>query len=99
MGDQFGLMLPATIQNPYPVWHSLQQDGPVHFSEGWNAWLLTRYEDAAAAFKDRRLSADRSAGYAAKLPEPVREQLKPLLSNLSKSTLLLDPPAHTGCGR
>lgn len=95
MSDQFGLMLPATIQNPYPVWHTLQQDDPVHFSEGWNAWLLTRYEDAVSGFKDRRLSANRSAGYAAKLPEPVREQLKPLLSNLSKWTLLLDPPAHT----
>ncbi len=95
MSDPFGLMAPSTVQNPYPVWKALQKDAPVHFSAGWNAWLITRYGDAVSAFKDKRLSANRSGGYVAKLPEPVREHLKPLLSNLSKWTLLLDAPSHT----
>jgi len=95
MNDPFDLMSAAALEDPYPSWKRLRDEAPVHFSEGWNAWLLTRYEDAAAAFKDKRLSANRSGGYAAKLPEPVRQHLAPLLGNLSRWTLLLDPPEHT----
>jgi cytochrome P450 len=95
MSDPFGLMSPRTVQDPYPVWSALRREAPAYFSEGWNAWLITRYEDAAAAFRDKRLSANRSGGYAAKLPEPVRQHLAPLLGNLSRWTLLLDPPEHT----
>jgi hypothetical protein len=95
MSDPFGLMAPSTQVDPYPVWASLRRDAPAHFSEGWNAWLLTRYDDVAAAFKDKRFSANRSGGFVSKLPEPVKQHLMPLLRNLSKWTLLLDPPQHT----
>lgn len=86
---------PAARRDPYPLYRQLQETEPAYFSEAWNAWLLTRYADAESAFKDRRLSANRSSGYAAKLPDAVKEKLKPLINNLSRWTLLLDPPDHT----
>src|SRR4051812_49132649 len=82
-------------RDPYSAYRKLQENEPVHFSAQWNAWLLTRHADAEAAFKDRRFSANRSAGYAAALPEPVKQALRPLLENLSRWTLLVDPPDHT----
>jgi hypothetical protein len=91
----FDLNAPEARRDPYPLYRRLRDEDPVHFSDAWNAWLLTRWADAEAAFRDRRLSANRSAGYAAKLPDPVKERLRPLLDNLSRWTLLLDPPDHT----
>ena len=86
---------PAARRDPYPLYRQLQETEPAYFSEAWNAWLLTRYADAESAFKDRRLSANRVSGYAAKMPDAVKEKLKPLINNLSRWTLLMDPPDHT----
>lgn len=95
MGMQVDLESLEARRNPYPAYRQLQEGEPLHWSPAWNAWLITRHADAETAFKDRRLSANRSAGYAATLPEPVKQQLRPLIENLSHWTLLLDPPDHT----
>lgn len=37
----------------------MRQEDPVHWSEALHAWVLTRYEDVAQAFRDPRLSNQR----------------------------------------
>lgn len=91
----FDFLSPAVRRDPYPLYRQLQDTEPAYFSEAWNGWMLTRYADAESAFKDRRLSANRVSGYAAKMPDAVKEKLKPLIDNISRWTLLLDPPDHT----
>ncbi len=93
--DPYALLTPQSRANPYPAYARIREAQPVYFSEGWNAWLVTRYEDVITGFRHPDLSANRAGGYAAKLPPPVREKLRPLLTNLSNWLLLLDPPAHT----
>ena len=34
----------AFIENPYPTYAILRAHDPVHESEAWGAWLLTRLE-------------------------------------------------------
>ncbi|MGO9603393.1 MAG: cytochrome P450 [Candidatus Binataceae bacterium] len=44
------------IPDPYPLYHRLRADDPVHWSPFANAWVLTRYADASAYLQDRRFS-------------------------------------------
>lgn len=47
--DPFGGML---LADPYPVYAALRAEAPVHFSERYGFWALTRYEDVRAAQRD-----------------------------------------------
>ncbi len=93
--DPFGLLEPSHRLDPYPTYERLRREAPVYFSEPLGCWLITRYADALACFRDDRLSANRSSGYAAKLPPESRAMLAPLLSNFGRWMLLIDPPDHT----
>ena len=53
------------LENPYPYYDELRVNAPVFWSERLGAWLLTRYDDVQAAFRDPRLiSGDRMAAAA-----------------------------------
>jgi cytochrome P450 PksS len=58
----FGLELasPEALADPYPLFHRMRRDDPVHYSRSLGAWLVTRHEDVVAAFRDARLSGDRT---------------------------------------
>jgi cytochrome P450 len=51
--------LPEVIADPYPTFHRLQAEDPVHWSEPLGGWVLTRYADVRAALNEPRLSSDR----------------------------------------
>ncbi len=50
---------PDMLQNPFPVYHRLQNTDPVHWDDRLNAWIVTRYDDVSKLMKDRRFSSDR----------------------------------------
>ena len=95
LGGHAGLSSAAFLHDPYPTYAWLREHAPVHFSPEWNGFLLTRYSDVVAGFRDPRLSSNRSAAYASQLPPQVQKELAPLLSNLGRWVLLSDPPDHT----
>lgn len=95
MEDPFGLLSPSMRVAPYEAYARLRREEPVHRSDAWSGWLLTRHADIAAAFRDRRLSCARTAMFARQLPPPVRDQLAPLLRDLAGWALFMDPPDHT----
>ena len=41
---------PEFAVNPYPVYHRLRAEDPVHWTDAWGCWLLTRYDDVTAVF-------------------------------------------------
>ncbi|MFV2109471.1 cytochrome P450 family protein [Micromonospora sp. LOL_015] len=48
--------------DPYPVYRGLHSEGPVHrvcLPDNSKIWLITRYEEASEALKDRRLVRNR----------------------------------------
>jgi len=93
--DPYGIGRPETWENPYPAMARLRAEAPVHFSHPWQGWLLTRYEDVLAGFRDPRLSSKRSGAFVRAMPEELRRALAPVGRNLASWALLSDPPDHT----
>jgi len=91
-------VLPAEFyQNPYPFFHELRSQDPVHWSDYWNCWLITRYRDVVAVTRDWRCfsSVGRSARFLSTLPDELRQQIKPLEANFTTGLISSDPPNHT----
>lgn len=90
------LTSPEYAQNPYPVYHQLREQAPVYWSDLWGCWILTRYDDITATLQNHqhftslgRLTATLD------LPEPLRQQVQPLIRHYSQGLINVDPPAHT----
>ena len=82
------LLTPEYLSDPYRFYAELREKAPVYFSQRMNAWVLTRYRDVAAGLSDRRLICGRRVeSYAAGLPRPVREEMRPLFQHLEKWAL------------
>jgi cytochrome P450 len=76
------------IEDPYPQYDRLRAADPVHWSEKLRSWVLFRYDDVCAFFRDdRRLSSDRSK--AAKFKGPAMQ------GGVALRTVASDPPEHT----
>jgi cytochrome P450 len=79
-------MDPAFVADPYPTYHRLRAEDPVHHSP-LGFWVLTRYEDVVAVLRDPRFAKEAIAAVvAARLG---RAPAAPL------SMLDRDPPDHT----
>jgi cytochrome P450 len=82
---------PQFRSNPYPFYARLRRKNPViQFitPDGHSAWLITRYDDALNALKDKRLSKD--IANLSEKPPWVPAYFKPLARNM----LDLDDPDH-----
>ncbi|QRN96529.1 cytochrome P450 [Archangium violaceum] len=97
--DPYGLDGPDFRENPFPAYAQLRARAPVYFHASWNAWLLTRYQDVLAGFRDPRLSckrAERVTPHA--MPETMRRMqalMGPMIRYVSSWMLMNDPPDHT----
>jgi cytochrome P450 len=77
----------AAIADPYPQYHRLRAEDPVHWSEKLRSWVLFRHDDVCAFFRDdERLSSDRSKASKFAGPAPAASGLR---------TVSSDPPEHT----
>jgi len=83
------------LSNPYPFYDRLRTEDPVHWSERFGSWLLTRYSDVAATLRDSRLSANRTGVFMKQLPEGMSQNLQPLRDHLATWMSHSDPPNHT----
>src|SRR5438445_9813106 len=54
----YHLLDPAVLANPYPLYHRLRSEDPVHWDPFLHAWVVTRYADVITVFQ--RFSADRT---------------------------------------
>jgi len=95
MDDPYDLMTPAALADPFPVYRRLRTADPVHWSEPFGGWLLTRYDDISRALKDPRFSAARSAAMFERMPPDLREDTRPLQRAFTLWLLMMDPPSHT----
>jgi cytochrome P450 len=95
VADPYGLLSPERRQNPYPFYARLLREAPVHFSEPWKAWVVTRHADVNAGLRDMRLSSVRTGLFSQGVPEEVVRKLAPLGRNLASWLLFHDAPSHT----
>jgi pimeloyl-[acyl-carrier protein] synthase len=88
MGEvYFNPMDPEFIEDPYPMYHRLRAEDPVHHNP-LGFWVLTRYEDVVTALRDSRLAKEAIAPFIA-----ARFGTPPPTGSLSM--LDRDPPDHT----
>src|SRR5205823_11358921 len=87
----YHLLDPEVLANPYPLYHRLRNEDPVHWDPYLHAWVVTRYTDVITVFQ--RFLSNRT---------PTPEQLDalglsaltPLAQVMIHQMLFLDPPAH-----
>lgn len=84
----------ALLADPYAVYRVLRAEDPVHWSDAWEAWFLTRYDDVAAALKDPRLRVGRVSDFSRRLPAQSLRDMRPIEQKLGGWLLFLDPPEH-----
>jgi cytochrome P450 len=88
----YHLLEPEVLANPYPLYHRLRSEDPVHWDPFLHAWVVTRYADVVTVFQ--RFSANRT-------PTPDQlvamgmAALSPIAQVMVRQMLFLDPPAHT----
>ncbi len=90
------LLSAEAIRDPYAFFGHLREHDPVHWNAAHKSWVITRYDDVAAGFLDRRLSSDRvEAIYSTKLSAEEQVRRAPTYEVLSDWMVFKDPPAHT----
>jgi len=45
----YHLLDPEVLANPYPLFHRLRTEDPVHWDPFLHAWIVTRYKDVVQA--------------------------------------------------
>lgn len=88
----YHLLDPAVLANPYPLFHRLRREDPVHWDPFLHAWVVTRYADVLEVL--HTFSADRTP-----TPEQLESmglaQLTPLAQLMVKQMLFMDGSGHT----
>jgi cytochrome P450 len=88
----YQLLDPEVLANPYPLFHRLRTEDPVHWDPFLHAWVVTRYKDVVTVLHHHS---------AARTPTPEQltamglASLNPIAEIMVKQMLFLDPPAHT----
>jgi pimeloyl-[acyl-carrier protein] synthase len=100
MQDLLAKFSSQLLTNPYPAYHVIRKLDPVHWSDSWQSWFVSRYEDVASLIKDNRLSVSQVGKFSQRLvgEEPMdeaRQQLTKIEGWLASFLLFTDPPAHT----
>lgn len=93
--DDYHRYCAGGLADPYPLFHRLRSEDPVHWCEPLNGWLVTRHDDVLAGLRDPRLSSDRISLSMNAMPEPLRTQMCPLGNHVSNWLGFTDPPKHT----
>ena len=91
----YELFCKSRLADPYPFYHRLRTEDPVHFSDTLQTWMLTSYDDVAAATGDARLSSDRMQFYLNPISAESRPKLASLCEYMSRWMSMKDPPDHT----
>lgn len=82
---QFNPLLPEVIEDPYPLYHRLRAEDPVHQTPA-GMWVLSRYDDVALLLRDPRFGR---RGFQELIAARFGR------AGLGRSMLLQDPPDHT----
>jgi cytochrome P450 len=92
------LFSPEILQDPYPTYAQLHQEGPIHFVEvagKWAVWSIFSHAECASIAKDTRLSAKRAQQMLLPLPLSRQAEFSELARMLSLWLIFMDPPEHT----
>jgi cytochrome P450 len=79
---------PEVIADPYPVYRQLRDHAPVYWSPQASTWVLSRYDDVAAALIDPATYSSASGIFPTPPGVDMTQLFLPML-------IMSDPPRHT----
>ena len=86
---------PEVLADPFPFYRRLRDEAPAYYSEKYDTWFLSRFEDIWAAERDAHFFTIE----AGQMPTQVLgvEDMEAVLAGreFGDSPATLDPPAHT----
>src|ERR671920_275527 len=88
----YHLLDPEVLANPYPLFHRLRTEDPVHWDPFLHTWVVTRYDDVVEVL--HTFSADRTHT-PQKLKAMGLSEMSPIAQLMVKQMLFMDPPQHT----
>jgi len=92
--SRYHLLDPEVLANPYPLYHRLRTEAPVHWDPFLHAWVVTRYPDVVRVLHD--FSADRTPS-----PEQLERMnlsaISPIAAVMVKQMLFLDALLTRAC--
>jgi pimeloyl-[acyl-carrier protein] synthase len=88
----YHLLDPEVLANPYPLFHRLRTEDPVHWDAFLHTWVVTRYVDVLEVLHS--FSAERTHT-PEKLEALGLSEMSPVAQLMVKQMLFMDPPAHT----
>src|SRR6266849_9701487 len=90
--SRYQLLDPEVLANPYPLYHRLRAEDPVHWDAFLHEWVVTRYTDVIRVLHE--FSAN-----CTPTPEQLNAMglsaLNPIGQVMIKQMLFMDAPAHT----
>jgi len=88
----FNPFSPEFVRNPYPSFHRLRADEPMHKSM-LGFWVASRYEDVAKILKDRRCGK----GFVERTKQRYGPNAmdEPIFASMRHWMLVQDPPDHS----
>jgi cytochrome P450 len=93
-GVFFALQAPANVIDPYPLYHRLRSEVPLHWDFVSCAWFLTRYAHVSTALTDSRLTTENFSFDITQLPSDLQGGLAPLGRVRKREVLYNDAPEH-----
>ena len=88
----YRLLDPDVLANPYPLFHRLRSEDPVHWDPFLHTWVVTRYADVLEVL--HRFSAARTHT-PEKLEMMGLSDMSPIAQLMVRLLLFMDPPQHT----
>ena len=86
------------LQDPYPTYARLHEEGPIHFVDiggQWGVWSIFRHAECSSVAKDPRCSAKRAQQMIVSLPVENQPEFSELARMLGLWMIFMDPPEHT----
>ncbi len=85
------------VANPYPIYATLRDHGPIHYHPTLNLWLVTRYTDVVTLLRDRRFGRTylhvATNAEMGRPDEPIEHA--PFWHVIRNGMLDREPPDHT----
>src|SRR5688572_30581730 len=94
VSDPYFPIGPEFFANPYRFYDTLRAEDPVHWSDLFGGWVLSRYSDVAAITRHQSITARRMDALIQLLPEERRAFMRELAEVKAHEMNLLDPPEH-----
>jgi cytochrome P450 len=86
------------LQNPYPTYARLLDEGPIHYIDvgsKWAVWSVFTHAECSAIAKDPRCSAKRAQQMLLPLPLSRQSEFSELARMMGLWLIFMDPPEHS----